>query len=384
VSRPVSSGACDACVARSRLLSELSGHLEHSRSRIEEVLALGNDELLAGLAGERRDELAAGLAGLDVEAERERARAVGLETICRCDPAYPPSLRGLAAPPAVLHVAGGRARLLELVARDAVAIVGSRRATPYGIEVARSLARGLASCGVTVISGMALGIDAAAHAGALAAAVDEQAAATPAATPGASPAATSAATVAVLPGAASDPYPRSKRALHRRLVATGAVVSELPPGSPVRRWTFPARNRLIAALARMTVVVEAGERSGSLVTARIAGALGRVVGAVPGRVTAPQSASTNALLAAGAHVVRGPQDVLEALFGADAPAPTARPAVRRELAALLDALGGGLPTAHALARSGLGAHDGLAALAELELSGHVRRAPGGGYVVIPP
>src|SRR5437763_1581466 len=161
--------------------------------------------------------------------------------------------------------------------------------------MARALARGLASSGVTLVSGMAFGIDSAAHSGALAG---------------------GGATVAVLPGSADRPYPTSKRKLHREIVAAGAAVSALPPGAEIRRWMFPARNRVIAALSAITVVVEAGGRSGSLVTARCARELGRSVGAVPGRVTTPRAAGPNALLADGARVVRDTQDVLDALFGA--------------------------------------------------------------------
>ena len=214
------------------------------------MLELDDDELIAALGGRQRDRLRDELASSWISTRCARARiAAGLETICACDPAYPPALRALAAPPAVLHVAGGLERLLELADSDPVALVGSRRASPYGLEVARSLGRGLASAGLPVVSGMALGIDSAAHAGALEA---------------------GAPTVAVLPGSADRPYPAGKRALHRRIVAGGAAVSELGPGTSVRRWMFLARNRIIAALAAMTVVVEAGERSGALVTARVA------------------------------------------------------------------------------------------------------------------
>jgi DNA processing protein len=146
---------------------------------------------------------------------------------------------------------------------------------------------------------------------------------------------------------------------------------------------FPARNRIIAALAAMTVVVEAGERSGALVTARLARGIGRPVGAVPGRVTTPQAAGPNGLLAAGACVIRGPQDVLDHLFGAgerSAHEPRRHP--RLELRPLLEAIAEGHETAGALARAGFEPDRGLAALAELELDGFVRRGPGGRYRVV--
>ena len=247
-------------------------------------------------------------------------------------------LRALAGPPAVLYVAGGLDQMVDLLFEEPVAIVGSRRASPYGLDVARSLGRGLAVAGVTVVSGMAIGIDSAAHAGALEA---------------------GGPTVAVLPASANRPYPPGKRALHRRIVAGGAAVSEVGPGAGVWRWMFPARNRIIAALAAMTVVVEAGERSGALVTARLARGLGRPVGAVPGRVTTPQAAGPNGLLAAGACVVRGPQDVLDHLFGVGERAvaePRRQPPP--ELRSLLQAIAEGHETAAALARAGFGPDQG--------------------------
>ena len=176
----------------------------------------------------------------------------------------------------------------------AVAVVGTRRASAEGLEVARELGRGLAAAGITVVSGMALGVDSAAHAGALEA---------------------GGPTVAVLAGGADRASPASKRALHRELVARHCVLSELPPGFAPHRWCFPARNRTIAALAAATVVVEAAERSGSLITAEVAADLGREVAAVPGSPLAWRSAGTNALLRDGATLVRDARDVLDAVLG---------------------------------------------------------------------
>jgi DNA processing protein len=188
-----------------------------------------------------------------------------------------------------------------------------------------------------------------------------------------------------MPGSAERPYPASKRRLHGQIRQTGAPVSELPPGVGVWRWMFPARNRLIAALAAMTIVVEAGERSGALVTARIARELGRPVGAVPGRITSTLAAGPNGLLATGAAVVRGPQDVLDQLFGAGVrtASPQDRPALEPGLRGLLGLIADGSDTAAALGRAGLTAEDGLAALASLELAGYVRRGPGGRFEVLP-
>ena len=174
--------------------------------------------------------------------------------------------------------------------------MGTRRASADGLEVARALGRGLAAAGVTVVSGMALGVDSAAHAGALE---------------------SSGRTVAVLAGGADVPYPPSKARLHQLIAERGCVVGELPPGFVAMRWCFPARNRIIAALAHMTIVVEAARRSGSLITAEIAADIGRDVGAVPGPVTAWRSAGTNALLRDGATVIRDAADALDVAVGVD-------------------------------------------------------------------
>jgi DNA processing protein len=355
--------ACDACTARTWLIGRMAGHIDQARARIESVLELDDAELIAALGGRQRDRLRGELADVDLAAVRSCADRAGVETICVCDPAYPRALRALPAPPAVLHVAGGLRRLLALADADPVAIVGSRRATAYGLDVARSLGRGLGRAGLPVLSGMALGIDSAAHAGALDA---------------------DAPTVAVMPGPAEQPYPAGKRSLHRRILADGAAVSELGPGTKIRRWMFLARNRVIAALAAMTVVVEAGEYSGALVTARLAGELDRPVGAVPGRVTAPQSVGSNWLLAGGARLVRGPQDVLDHLFGAGvrrAAPPRGHPPA--ELRALLGAVAEGHDTLAALACAGFEPDAGLRGLAALELGGYVRRTAGGRFTVAP-
>jgi DNA processing protein len=328
------------------------------------VLALADEDLIAAVAGQHEGVIRRELAGFEADHARSRAAGAGLGLICRCEPGYPARLRALESPPPVLHVAGGLERFLQLAGEEPVAIVGARRASSYGLEIARSLGRGLGCAGITVLSGMALGIDSAAHAGALS---------------GGAP------TVAVLPGAADRPYPATKRALHREICSGGAAVSELPPGTAVWRWTFPARNRIVAALAATTIVVEAGERSGALLTAGFARSLGRPVGAVPGRVTSPVSAGPNALLAAGAYVVRDPQDVLDQLFGAGVRSVPSenKPELAPELRVLLAAIGDGHDTAGALERAGFPAQQGLAALASLELAGYVRRGAGGRFSVTP-
>lgn len=328
------------------------------------MLALPERDLIAALAGQRRAGIERELGQLDLGELRARESVAGLELICRCDPGYPAQLHSLEGPPAVLHVAGGLERALALLERESVAIVGARRASGYGLDVARSLARGLAAAGLTVISGMALGIDSAAHAGVLAA---------------------HGATVAVLPGGADRAYPASRRPLYRRIVATGAILSELPAGAAVRRWAPPARNRVIAALAAMTVVVEAGTRSGALVTASYARDLGRPVGAVPGHVTSDLAAGCNGLIRCGATLIRRAQDVLDELFGEGVVAyrEVVRPPLREELEPLLCAVGAGHDTIAALGWSGFSPEQALAGLSELELCGYVRREPGGRFLVVP-
>jgi len=342
----------------------MAAHLDLARGRIELVLGLGDEELIEALGGKQRSAIRAELARFDVEHVRRRAANAELELICRCDPAYPRRLASSPSPPAVLHVAGGLERFLDLVSGEPVAIVGARRASTYGLEMAAALGRGLASAGLTVLSGMALGIDSAAHTGVLDA---------------------GAPTVAVLPGGADHPYPAAKRVLHRRIKATGAAVSELPPGTAPRRWCFPARNRIIAALSAMTVVVEAGERSGALLTAAFATGVGRPIGAVPGRVTSSLATGPNRLLAAGARLVGGPQDVLDELFGAGGPTALTpeKPDLGPEPRRLLDAIAASDDTAMALSRAGLANERGLGALAALELAGYVRRGAGGSFTVVP-
>ncbi len=365
--------ACDACLRRSWLVARLAGRIElarHERRRLREILALSDDELLDGVAGEARTSVAAELEELEPDALREASAAAELETVCRHGDAYPARLRDLVDPPASLWIAGSCRRLAELAGGDleegprAVAVVGTRQASPDGAEVARALGRGLAVTGVTVVSGMALGIDAAAHAGALEG---------------------GGRTVAVMAGGADVPYPRRKAPLHREIGRAGCVVSEMPPGTGPFRWGFPARNRTIAALAHMTVVVEAAKRSGSLITAEFAADLGREVGAVPGPVLSWRAEGANALLRDGATLVRGVGDVLDAAVGVEvrnAETTTASDLDPR-LAAVLDAVAGGADTVARLARGRDDAERALAALTELELLGCVRRAAGGRYVVVP-
>ena len=180
------------------------------------------------------------------------------------------------------------------------------------------------------------------------------------------------------------PYPPRHTRLYEEIVERGIVLAELPPGTTARRWTFPARNRIMAALSQMTVVVEARERSGSLITAEMAQQLNREVGAVPGRVGSSPAAGTNALLRDGATVIRGGEDVLDSMIGVGAERAARHrasgPRLEPELAAVLDLVERGASSADALARSSqLGAGPLAAALVRLELAGYLRGDSGGRY-----
>jgi DNA processing protein len=352
---------CDRCARRAWLLGALAGHLEPVRGRIDELLALGDDDLIDAVGGPDRDSLRRDHERFDPAAAAAERTAAGLNGVCRCENSYPWRLYSLPAPPAVLHFTGAPDRLAWHAALHPVAIVGARRASAYGREMAHLIGRELGATGVTVVSGMAFGIDAAAHEGTLAG---------------------NGGTIAVLAGGADRPYPAAHRSLYRRIVERGVVVSELGPGIAPRRWMFTARNRIIAGLSGLTVVVQARERSGSLVTAAWATRLGDPVGAVPGPAGAPLSAGPHQLLRDGACLVTGGQDALDAIYGvggATIERPDRRGELDPELAELLDALADGEEQTAAFARAGLDTDAGLAALAALELAGLIRRTAGGRY-----
>jgi DNA processing protein len=303
------SEACVECLRRSWLLSLLGPYLEKTATgsvgrRSPELLRLSNEDLIEVVApNDAGRQMIGRVEALGEDWFAGRLAEAGCWSICRHRERYPSGLRDAADAPWALIGRGEVALLEGLEPQAAVTIVGSRRATSYGREVARDLSRELAAAGLIVISGLAFGIDACAHRGALDA---------------------GGATIAVLGCGPDTAYPAAHRALWRQVAETGAVISELPPGSTPWRWSFPARNRVMAALAGMTVVVEAAARSGSLITADLAAELGRDLGAIPGPVTSRASAGPNELLAGGACVVRDGQDVLDAMLGAGA-----RPIERR-------------------------------------------------------
>ena len=278
--------------------------------------------------------------------------AAGVRWLARSDSAFPPLLRAVHDPPAGLFVRG--AAEVDLLGRAAVAIVGARSCSPYGAQVARMLGRELAAAGLVVVSGLARGIDGEAHRGALDA---------------------GGVTVAVLGCGIDRDYPASHAELAARIRATGLAVSEYAPGVEPAPWRFPARNRIIAGLCAATVVVEARERSGALITADLALEEGREVFAVPGEITSALSRGTNDLLRLGATPLTGSGDVLE-LFGLS---PAAATAVDLSETAdnVLGRLRDGPASADELARATrLGADALASALTELELAG-VAVAAGG-------
>ena len=226
----------------------------------------------------------------------DSAAARGLSLVTIADDYYPDQLRQLHDPPPVLWWRGNWSALQLPI----VAVVGTRRATSYGRRVTEEMVTALARGGATIVSGMALGIDAIAHVATLHA---------------------NGRTIAVLGTGADIAYPRGHTALHRDIAERGLILSELPPGAHSDRGSFPRRNRIIAGLASLTIVVEAPERSGALITSRCANDLGRDVAAVPGPIDSPQSYGTNELIREGAHPITTIAEALR-LVGLEAPAKT--------------------------------------------------------------
>jgi DNA processing protein len=349
-------GACVECLRRARLLAHLAPYVERIAtgapgSRSPELLRLSNEDLARAAAPKVAGQIVARVEATGERQLREALAAAECWACCRHDARYPAGLRDAADAPWALFGRGDPALLAELDPAATVTVVGARRASSYGREVAGSLGRELAAAGLVVVSGMAFGVDGCAHRGALGA----------------------GRTVAVLGCGADVAYPASHRSLWRQICERGLVLSELPPGTGAWRWAFPARNRIMAALAGMTVVVEAAERSGSLITADLAADLGRDLGAVPGPVGSRLSAAPNALLAGGACVVRDAQDVLDAMLG---------PGVRRvrssgpplggDAAAALAAIERGAGTCDAVAAElGTSGAAAATALADLEALGYV-------------
>lgn len=356
--------ACVECLRRSWLLAALGAYVEKIATgevgnRSPELLRLSNEDLVEVAAPKLAAQLLARVEALSEEHLGEELLLAECWACCRHSEFYPASLRDASDAPWAL-IGRGSPKLLDgLEAYEAVTIVGARRATSYGREIARELGRELAAAGMTVVSGLAFGIDGCAHRGALDA----------------------GRTIAVLGCGPDVAYPASHRSLWRRIGECGLVISELPPGATPWRWTFPARNRIMAALAGMTVVVEAATRSGSLITTDLAADLGRDLGAVPGPVTSRASAGPNALLASGAHVIRDAQDVLDAMLGPGRKQIERRgPQLDHALNAVLTAVESGHSSCDAVATAtGLPGPAAASALARLELLGYLACSSLGTY-----
>jgi DNA processing protein len=330
-----------------------------SSAALEQLLSSAQARALAAEPERLPDQLAATWRWLqDASGPARRILTLG-------DPDYPAGLLHTEDPPLLLYVMGEVAAAWPA----GIAVVGSRNPTPQGLANARQFSRSFAQAGLTVVSGLALGVDAAAHEGALEGAAPGQ-----------------LATIAVVGTGLDRVYPRQNLDLAHRIALQGLVISEYPLGTPPLAPNFPRRNRIISALSQGTVVVEAALRSGSLITARQAAEQGRDVFAIPGSIHSPQSRGCHALLKQGAKLVESAQDVLEELVlpsGRQVPAPAAQPpmeAIEDESPqhGLLAALGFDPVSLDALvARTGVAPAHLQAKLLELELQGDVARLPGG-------
>jgi DNA processing protein len=333
---------------RTRLLLEMFGELPAQACN-------SSSRLIASLLS--IDQAQAEQVRNPLQLNEARVAALRDSTITLADPDYPRPLREIIDPPLALHFRGDR----SLLAKPSVAIVGSRRASPYAINVARQLGDDLARSGLIVVSGLARGVDAAAHEAALDATFP---------------------TIAVLGTGIDVVYPRCNRALYKRVVEKGLLLSEFAPGTPPLAMNFPIRNRVISGLTAGTIIVEATSRSGSLITARTAAEQGREVFAVPGSIFSAGSEGTHRLIQYGAKLVHDANDVLEELPGDFQLVCRATqepdPPLREVLAAFTRDEGTGVEQV----ASRLGRPPSAIAepLLQLELGGWIRALPGARYV----
>jgi len=299
-----------------------------------------------------RDAAAQARAWAEADATIAAAQRIGAQIITLQHDGYPELVRELPDAPAVLYAHG----VLATSHTPTVAIVGTRRASSYGLRVARAIATSCARAGVCVVSGLAEGIDGAAHEAALAA---------------------GGRTVAVLGTGVDVAFPRRHRELQSRIARDGLLLSELPPGVPGHGGAFPRRNRIIAALALLTIVVEAGERSGALITASCAMALGKRVAVVPNAIDVPSAFGSNALLRLNeVHALVSPDDVLEWLELRAQPTPA--PVLDGDAASCWDALQHGADSLRGVAEySGMSVRAVSVALSALEIEGLVVIEPTG-------
>lgn len=360
------SHVCPRCARRSWLLAKLGMCLDFRARDLERfwgVLELSDRELIEAVGGRRRAELHRAYETWEPAWMEHAHEAV--EGICTHHVSYPTVLRGDALAPRTLSVRGGLKRLANMLEAKVVAIVGTRRASDYGMELARELARGLAASGLTVAGGLGEGIASAVQAGVLEA---------------------HAKPLCVIAGSVTRCAPAWCGPLYRHIVEEGCAVSELQvsEGLRPRTWWDPASGRTLALLAQMTIVVEAGEHPWELACARVAQARGREVAAVPGRVSSPASRGTNALLMEGAKLVRNTQDVLDALYGVGtleaSEQKRERATLELRLAEVLEDVGRGADTVTKLAACGGEPSELALALIELELQGLLVRGDGGRYL----
>jgi len=322
---------------------------------------------MPGLGEQSAERIRDSLDRAEPEAELERARNAGVDLVFRDDPAYPVALTYLADAPPLLYVKGA----LQPDDAQALAVVGMRKCSLYGQEQAERLAGGLARTGFTIVSGLARGIDSAAHRGALAG---------------------GGRTIAVLGNGLATVYPPENKRLADAVAASGAILTEFPMETAPSAENFPRRNRLIAGLSLGVIVVEAGTRSGALITARLAAELGKEVFAVPNRVDAPGAAGVHALLRDGARLVESVADVLEEFPDLEVQPATGEDVPRQgtlalkanlspEESRLLEVLDGEPADLEDLAgRAGLAAAQVAGAMTLLELKGLARALPGGRFL----
>jgi len=315
----------------------------------------------AGLGSKVVERLLEVRKSVDLEKLWNKITAQGIKILTWEDELYPPRLKEIEQPPPVLYVRG------EILAEDhfAVAIVGTRKVTPYGRQVTEELSAFLAANGVTVVSGLARGVDAVAHSAALKA---------------------GGRTVAVLGSGVDRIYPPENRALAEQMMLSGAIISDYAVGTPPDASNFPPRNRIISGLSLAVVVIEAGETSGALITAEFAAEQGREIFAVPGSILAPQSKGTNKLIQNGALPMLTPADILQALnltrVGEQKAARKILPADEVE-AQLMNTLGSEpLHVDEIRNQTGLPVEKVSAALVMMELKGMVRQVGGMNYVAV--
>jgi DNA processing protein len=313
----------------------------------------------AGLGLKMIERLVAVREKVDLSLIWDQIHSKGIQVLTWLDEAYPQRLKEIEQPPPVLYLRG------ELSLEDtwAVAIVGTRRVSPYGRQVTEEIASYLAANGVTIVSGLARGVDAIAHSAALKA---------------------GGRTLAVLGSGVDKIYPPENRAMAEQMIEHGAVLSDYVPGTPPESSNFPPRNRIISGLSMAVVVVEAGETSGALITAEFAAEQGREVFAVPGNILAPQSKGTNKLIQRGAHPLLSANDIMEALnltrVGQHKAARKALPADDVE-AKLLEAIGEEpLHVDEIRNLTGLPVEKVSATLVMMELKGMVRQVGNMHYV----